>query len=280
VDQRLREELAAWLEFYRELGIDNLYRRQPGSSPLSFQARIVAPKDSLTASFQNEKRSPTPQRAASEDAARSTQLPRVGVPARPLNLFEAPESPRPERQTLDEIREDLGDCHRCRLAQGRRSIVFGEGNPRAELIFVGEGPGADEDEQGRPFVGRAGKLLNRLIQFVGMKRQDVYICNVVKCRPPGNRTPAPDEVATCSPFLIRQIQAIQPRLLCCLGAPATKTLLGIKEGMTRIRGRFYEFGRAKAFVTFHPAYILRNPREEKVLREDFERIRDFLKSRA
>jgi DNA polymerase len=164
------------------------------------------------------------------------------------------------------------------LAQDRRTIVFGEGSPCAELIFVGEGPGADEDEQGRPFVGRAGKLLNRLIQFVGMKREDVYICNVVKCRPPGNRTPAPDEVETCSPFLFRQIQAIQPRLVCCLGAPATRTLLGLREGITRIRGRFYEFGNAQAFVTFHPAYVLRNPREERILREDFETIRDFLKS--
>jgi len=198
------------------------------------------------------------------------------LPSRSLSLFEAPPPVRgPE--TLEQIREDLGDCHRCRLAAGRKTIVFGQGNPHAELVFVGEGPGADEDEQGLPFVGRAGKLLNRLIEFIGLKREDVYICNVVKCRPPGNRTPERDEIEACSPFLYRQIEAIKPRLLCCLGAPAVRTVLGIKEGITKIRGRFYNFGSAKALATVHPAYILRNPREEKTLREDFEKIRDFLK---
>jgi len=145
-------------------------------------------------------------------------------------------------------------------------------------VFVGEGPGADEDEQGLPFVGRAGQLLNRMIQFVGMKREEVYICNIVKCRPPGNRTPEKDEIDTCSPFLFRQIEAIRPRLVCCLGAPAMKTLLGIKEGITRVRGRFFDYAGTKAFVAYHPAYILRNPREEKILREDFEKIREFLRS--
>jgi DNA polymerase len=154
--------------------------------------------------------------------------------------------------------------------------VFGEGNPRAPLVFIGEGPGADEDEQGRPFVGRAGQLLNRLIQAIGLRREDVYICNVVKCRPPGNRTPERDEINTCSPFLFRQIEAIQPRLVCCLGAPAMRTVLGIKEGITKVRGRLFEYGGAKALVTVHPAYILRNPRDEKILREDFEKIRLLL----
>ena len=143
-------------------------------------------------------------------------------------------------------------------------------------MFVGEGPGADEDAQGLPFVGRAGQLLNRMLQFVGIKREDVYICNVVKCRPPGNRTPEPDEVATCSPFLFRQIEAIRPRLVCCLGAPAVKTVLGLKDGILKIRGKFYNYGASKALATVHPAYILRNPREEKILREDFEKIRTFL----
>ena len=125
-------------------------------------------------------------------------------------------------------------------------------------------------------MGRAGKLLNRIIQFVGMKREDVYICNIVKCRPPGNRVPEKDEIETCSPFLYRQIQAIQPRLVCCLGAPAVRTLLGIKEGITKIRGTFYDFAGTKALATVHPAYVLRNPREEKILREDFEKIVKFL----
>jgi DNA polymerase len=195
-----------------------------------------------------------------------------------LSLFEAPPPVRRERETLEQILEDLGDCQRCRLAGGRKTIVFGQGNPHAELVFVGEGPGADEDEQGLPFVGRAGKLLNRMIQFIGMKREEVYICNIVKCRPPGNRTPERDEIETCSPFLLRQIEAIRPRLVCCLGAPAVRTLLGVKEGITKIRGRFYDFGSTQALATVHPAYILRNPREEKILREDFEKIRDFLKS--
>jgi DNA polymerase len=196
-----------------------------------------------------------------------------------LSLFEAPP---PERgpETLEQIRQDLGDCHRCKLAAARKHIVFGEGNPQAELVFVGEGPGADEDEQGLPFVGRAGQLLNRMLQFVGIKREDVYICNVVKCRPPGNRTPEHDEVEACSPFLFRQLEAIHPRLICCLGAPAAKTVMGIREGITKVRGQFYDHGGSKALATVHPAYVLRNPREEKILREDFEKIRDFLRSRG
>jgi len=195
-----------------------------------------------------------------------------------MSLFEA-ESPAPEppeRETLDQIQTDLGDCHRCKLAGGRTHIVFGQGSPKAELVFVGEGPGADEDEQGLPFVGRAGQLLNRMLQRVDIRREDVYICNVVKCRPPGNRTPEKDEIETCSPFLFRQIRAIQPRLICCLGIPAVRTVLGIKEGITRIHGRFYDYGTMKAMATVHPAYVLRNPREERILVEDFQKIRDFL----
>lgn len=195
-----------------------------------------------------------------------------------LHLFEAPPSLPRKDETLEQIRADLGDCRRCRLASGRKTIVFGQGNPKTELVFVGEGPGADEDEQGLPFVGRAGQLLNRLLQSVGIKREDVYICNVVKCRPPGNRTPESDEIEACSPFLFRQIQSIRPRLVCCLGAPAVRTLLGVKEGITKIRGRFYDFAGTKALATVHPAYILRNPREEHILREDFQKILEFLKA--
>jgi DNA polymerase len=211
--------------------------------------------------------------APSESAIRLT---RIRPPTPSLSLFDAPRAPRPGRETLEEISEDLGDCHRCKLALGRKTIVFGEGNLGAALVFVGEGPGADEDEQGRPFVGRAGQLLNRMIQMIGMKREEVYICNVVKCRPPGNRTPERDEVETCSPFLFRQIEAIKPRLICCLGAPAMRTVLGLTDSITRVRGRFFDYGDTKAFVTFHTAYILRNPREERILREDFEKIRQFL----
>jgi uracil-DNA glycosylase len=281
MDKRLLEELDAWLDFYRDLGIEELYlppvggmtaiERQPevprptasleGGPPAEVEAK---PQRQLGNSFQT-----MPAEMESSSIARTP-------PAQSLSLFDAPAPRRTERETLEVIRTDLGDCHRCRLADGRKSIVFGQGNPHAELVFVGEGPGADEDEQGLPFVGRAGKLLNRMIQAIGMKREDVYICNVVKCRPPGNRTPNPDEVEACSPFLYRQIEAIRPRLVCCLGAPAVRTVLGIKEGITKIRGRFYNFGNTKALATVHPAYILRNPREEKILREDFEKIRDYL----
>jgi uracil-DNA glycosylase len=267
MDDRLRQELTAWLEFYQALGIEGFYRRSPGSKSENRNSEIGA-------------------RNLESDIPRSSSLPHppaeIRTPvlaphlARPLSLFEAPLPARRELETLEQVQADLGDCHRCRLAAGRRTIVFGQGNPHAELVFVGEGPGADEDEQGLPFVGRAGQLLNRMIQLIGMKREEVYICNVVKCRPPGNRTPEKDEIDTCSPFLFRQIECIQPRLVCCLGAPAVRTVLGIKEGITKIRGQFYDYGRAKALATVHPAYILRNARDEKILREDFEKIRDFL----
>ena len=293
MDDRLREELKAWLEFYRELGIEDFYRREPGARepavsliPAQPAAAALVPKVSPSPAAPLSKPSPPP--AAPPRPAVTPAPPRPVAPAAPapavirppvpsLSLFEPPAAPRSGPETLDEIRTDLGDCHRCKLAPTRKTIVFGDGNPHAALVFVGEGPGADEDEQGLPFVGRAGKLLNRMIQAIGMKREEVYICNVVKCRPPGNRTPEKDEVEACSPFLYRQIEAIRPRLVCCLGAPAVRTVLGIKKGITKIRGRFYDFASTKALATVHPAYILRNPREEKILREDFEKIREFLK---
>lgn len=276
MDEKLRSEVAAWLEFYRELGIDEfaVSKAENRRSKIETPEPGAAPAQALSASPAPESRAPAggPRSPSSEARA-------PAVPAHALNLFEAPSPVPSERETLEEIRQDLGDCRRCRLAGGRKTIVFGQGNPHAELVFVGEGPGADEDEQGLPFVGRAGQLLNRMLQFVAIKREDVYICNVVKCRPPGNRTPERDEVEACSPFLFRQIRAIRPRLVCCLGAPAVKTLLGLKEGILKIRGQFYDFGGAKALATVHPAYVLRNPREEKILREDFQKIREFLKSR-
>ncbi len=273
---RLRNEIAARLDFYRELGIEEFFIEQrPQFGPTEPESA-----ETLHASIAAE----PPPAPAIASAATSTEgtlaASRPPTAARSLHLFEA-ESPRPrERETLDDIRGDLGDCQRCKLAGGRKHIVFGQGNPHAELVFVGEGPGADEDEQGLPFVGRAGQLLNRMLQSVDIRREDVYICNVVKCRPPGNRTPERDEAEACSPFLFRQIEAIRPRLVCCLGAPAVKTVLGLKDGMLKIRGRFYDFGAAKAIATVHPAYVLRNPREEKILREDFTKIRDFLKTTA
>jgi DNA polymerase len=275
MDPKSRDELKARLEFYQELGIEQFYRLTPGQ----LSASLPATKSTTTAV-------PTPSpnladtRLNPERVSALVPNPNSIMPPQKLSLFEAPApgvKPR-ESETLEQIREDLGDCQRCRLAKTRKTIVFGQGNPKAELVFVGEGPGADEDEQGLPFVGRAGKLLNRMIEYAGMKREEVYICNIVKCRPPMNRVPEKDEIEACSPFLFRQIAAIKPRLVCCLGAPAVRTLLGIKEGITKIRGNFYEFAGTKALATVHPAYILRNAREEHILREDFEKIRDFLKS--
>ena len=274
MDDRLRQQLADWLEFYRELGIEDLYRR-PAESELEAQdSKIEAPPLGEAQVARAQTRIPSP--GSGVPAA-----PRPAGPApRSLGLFDAPAPVRSGRETLEQIQQDLGDCHRCGLAAGRKTIVFGQGNPHARLVFIGEGPGADEDEQGLPFVGRAGQLLNRMLPLIGVKREDVYICNIVKCRPPGNRTPERDEIETCSPFLFRQIEAIQPRLVCCLGAPAVRTVLGLKEGITKIRGQFFDYGNAKALATVHPAYVLRNPREEKILREDFEKIRDFLKAHS
>jgi len=287
----IRQELANWLEFYRELGVEEFYRRTPPAAAPSPPTRDARPAQA--APGEGAVRAPAAKpgfetqpvagaaAAVSPLPGRASQAVFAAAPIRPpapsLSLFDAP-APKPAGpETLEQIRADLGDCQRCKLAGGRRNIVFGEGNPHAELVFVGEGPGADEDEQGLPFVGRAGQLLNRMIQLIGMKREEVYICNVVKCRPPGNRTPEKDEMETCSPFLFRQLEAIQPRLICCLGAPAVRTVLGIKEGITKIHGQFYDFANSKALATVHPAYVLRNPREEKILREDFEKIRKFLK---
>jgi DNA polymerase len=177
---------------------------------------------------------------------------------------------------LSSICGDLGDCRRCRLHEGRTNIVFGVGAPGARLMFVGEGPGVDEDRQGEPFVGRAGQLLTKIIEAIGMRRSDVYIANVVKCRPPENRTPLPDEVATCSPFLFRQIAAIRPRVIVCLGTPAAQTVLGTRDTITRMRGVFQEVGSIRVMPTFHPAYLLRNPAAKREVWEDMKQVKACL----
>lgn len=163
---------------------------------------------------------------------------------------------------LLEIRQELGDCRRCGLHRGRSSLVFGEGAAQARLVFVGEGPGLDEDRQGRPFVGRAGKLLDNMIRALGLQREEVYICNVVKCRPPGNRTPEPGEIQTCSPFLFRQLETIGPRVICALGACAAQTLLATTKAISSLRGRPLSWHGTTLVCTFHPAYLLRNPAQK------------------
>jgi DNA polymerase len=188
---------------------------------------------------------------------------------KPRKNFSAPPEiaaavPAEERAAaLQLIREDLGDCTRCALHTGRHTIVFGVGNPAARLMFVGEGPGADEDAQGLPFVGRAGQLLNNMIAAMGLKREECYIANIVKCRPPGNRTPEPEEANTCSPFLFRQIDVVRPQVLVALGATAATYLLGARQPLAGLRGRVHAFRGMSLIVTYHPAFLLRDPRQKK-----------------
>jgi DNA polymerase len=172
--------------------------------------------------------------------------------------------------TLTQVREELGECTRCKLHTGRKQIVFGVGDPNAWLVFVGEAPGADEDEQGEPFVGRAGQLLTRIIEAMKLTREQVYICNIIKCRPPANRNPEPDESASCEPFLIGQLQAIKPKLICALGNFATQILLRTKEPISKLRGRFHSYQGIPVLPTFHPAYLLRNAHEKKTVWEDMK----------
>jgi DNA polymerase len=182
-----------------------------------------------------------------------------------------PGAPPPARQlSLAEVREELGECTRCKLHRHRTRIVFGVGDPKARLVFVGEAPGADEDAQGEPFVGRAGQLLTKIIQAMGMQREDVYICNIIKCRPPNNRTPETEEILACQPFLVKQLQAIRPKFICALGGPAAQTLLQTKEPISRLRGKFYDFHGIPLLPTFHPAFLLRNPYEKKTVWEDMK----------
>jgi len=175
-------------------------------------------------------------------------------------------------ETLADVRTDLGDCHRCRLAQGRSKIVFGDGDPKTQLVFVGEGPGFEEDQQGKPFVGPAGQLLTRIIEAINLTRSQVYICNIVKCRPPGNRNPEPEEINTCFPFLERQIAAIQPDFICALGTFAAQTLLGTTTPISRLRGRFHEYRGIRVLPTYHPAYLLRNPEKKREVWEDMKML--------
>ena len=197
----------------------------------------------------------------------------IGV--RELGLREPPPPEPPPRDPgalLAALRDEIGDCTRCKLCHGRTNIVFGVGDPRAKLMFVGEGPGADEDAQGEPFVGRAGQKLNEMIQAIGLERKDVYIANVVKCRPPENRTPEPDEVRACAPFLERQLAVLRPRLVCTLGLPATRALLPEVRSISAVRGREFKLGSTPLVPTFHPAYLLRNPAAKPQAWDDLKLI--------
>ena len=251
-----RNLLRERLQFYRELGVGPLYRRETQAGVLS---ELAAEEPIET--FETVEDSGPPTVAGGN---RDAQL----------------------RVVLDDIGSD---CQRCKLAKlGRKQIVFGTGDPYAELMFIGEGPGADEDAQGLPFVGRAGQLLNNMIAAMGLKREQVYIANIVKCRPPGNRTPERDECDTCSPFLMRQIQVIRPKVIVALGATAAKNLLGVNDSMTSMRGRFYDFSppqtlmdngepfACKLAVTYHPAFLLRDPRQKKEAWKDLQMVMRYL----
>src|SRR6476620_470904 len=240
LDPQTKKHLASRVNYYREMGIHDFYRR-PGEEGAELAL--------------------TP---AAEDAP--VQAP---VSAKPPVIRDKPSA-------LKAIREDIGDCTRCRLHKGRTNLVFGVGNVNADLMFVGEGPGADEDAKGEPFVGRAGQLLNNMISAMGIKREDVYIANVVKCRPPSNRTPEKDECDTCSPFLMRQIDVIKPKVIVALGAVAAKNLLAVNDSMANLRGRWYDFRDSKLLVTYHPAYLLRDPRQKKEAWKDLQMVMKHL----
>ena len=290
LDPELRRALAARIRYYNELGIYDFYR-QPLSDcteavliSVDEDEIIVSTNIVSTSSVSTNQPESGEQMSPRKSAA-------VAVPVVvEENIFEA-SALKPEQSGSDPvkalkiIREDLGDCTRCVLhKQGRKQIVFGVGNPAAELMFVGEGPGADEDAQGEPFVGRAGQLLNNMIKAMGIEREQVYIANIVKCRPPGNRTPERDECATCSPFLLRQIAVIKPKVVVALGAVAAKTLLAMSASMMQLRGRFYDFrpvgvrsndpnwDGCKLAVTYHPAFLLRDPRQKGEAWKDLQMV--------
>ncbi len=240
-----REQIRSYLELYRDLGFDSVYLRK---SP------------------------PEPERAGMVEVSDHRSAPAELPPLAPRG------------DTLDQIRLDLGDCKRCRLSEGRHSIVFGSGNETAKVVFVGEGPGADEDEQGQPFVGRAGQLLTQMIdntagkEGIPISRADVYICNVVKCRPPENRTPLPDEMQTCGQFLYRQLMTIRPKAICALGSTAMKALLNVKEGITKQRGQWHKWHDIPVMVTYHPSYLLRqyNQQARREAWEDLKTLFHFV----
>jgi uracil-DNA glycosylase len=283
-----QKKIAERLAFYQDLGIASFYRdrrsgsaasgpipatvssSQPAAEP-NYREESPLPKRvpvpaAAPASIQPPVRpAPPPSRAVSPPAAK-TFVPKSSGPS----LFEG--FAKTSGDTLPKIREDIGECTRCKLHKRRQNIVFADGNPKAELVFVGEGPGADEDAQGLPFVGRAGKLLTQMIEAMGLRRQDVYICNVVKCRPPENRLPEKDEIATCSPFLFRQLDVINPKVIVCLGACAAQTLLQTNRGITQFRGRWLEFRGSKLMATYHPAYLLRNPSAKGEVWKDLQKV--------
>jgi len=256
MDFPARPEIQAWLSYFDDLGLGPFY--------LDRAAMELPAAEAVPA-----KRRTTPLSAPAPMTSQAARPLDAALPVVP-SLFDA--APRIEGDSLARIREDIGDCKRCRLCEARNSIVFGEGSERAQLVFVGEGPGHDEDMQGLPFVGRAGKLLNQMIEAMGLRRDDVYICNIVKCRPPGNRQPERDEVATCSPFLDRQLAVIHPKVVVCLGNVAAQTLLGTNKSISQFRGQWFDFRGMKLLATYHPAFLLRTPSAKSEVWTDLKKV--------
>src|SRR5882757_9043046 len=262
-DTTLQEKISERLRFYEDLGLSPFYRDRR------------SPKKQLSTFSVESSSAATEEPILPKAAPKASAIPNIdskpGLPvATGPSLFEG--AGKIPGETLLKVREDLGECARCKLHKTRNKIVFGDGSAKAQLVFVGEGPGADEDAQGLPFVGRAGKLLTQMIEAMGLQRKDVYICNVVKCRPPENRAPEPDEVASCSPFLIRQIDSIHPKVIVCLGATAAKTILNTTRGISQFRGEWLEWRGHKLMATYHPAYLLRNPPAKADVWKDLQKV--------
>jgi len=242
------------------MGIDLFYRDRFPQQAASIAEEITLPK--LVQKSQPVK----PVSAPAQPTPKLNVLPRSSD----VSLFES--TNKIAGDSLPKILADIGDCTRCKLHRGRNKLVFGDGNPNAQLVFVGEGPGRDEDAQGLPFVGRAGKLLNQMIEAMGLQRKDVYICNIVKCRPPENRAPEKDEVETCSPFLLRQLDTIAPKVIVCLGSVSAQTLLKTNRGISQFRGQWLDFRGRKLMATYHPAYLLRNPSAKGEVWKDLQKV--------
>lgn len=252
----IAREMKARLSWYRQEGID---------------AWNISPAPTIKVD-EGTQRMPNQNKSKPYEPAEQSLL----AAEAPSALFPIASKATPTR-TLQEVRDEIGDCRRCKLCSTRKNIVFGTGSPHAALMFVGEAPGADEDAQGQPFVGRAGQLLTKMIEAMGLSRETVYIANIIKCRPPENRNPQPDEIAACSPFLLKQIEAIRPKVICALGTFSAQTLLETQQKISALRGKFHDYHGVKLLPTFHPAYLLRNPNEKKTVWEDLKKIMEELK---
>jgi DNA polymerase len=286
VPEGLQAEIRARLEWLRLMGVDAVRRR-----PVTSTAREAAAVAEAAAGEEAAGEAAPPGQSGLFGPGEPDPAPgpapgaraRAAADENASPLTGALQDPPPGTDpaaALADLRATIGDCTRCRLSEKRTQVVFGVGSPHARLMFVGEGPGADEDLRGEPFVGRAGQLLTKIIEAMGLRREDVYIANIVKCRPPENRTPLPDEVGTCSPFLMRQIGIIRPRVIVCLGTPSAQTLLGTRETITRLRGNFREVAGVQVMPTFHPAYLLRNPAAKREVWEDMKQVMALLTADA